>query len=291
MVLPQVAQHAAEAAQASEPVQDQPHDLWTCSSGSNCEFAVRADHVAGRRLAEPFAAAGPVEAAGLHALLELMQLEASHEPLDGQDQAIVEVDGMIQAILIGEQGVEGVVQTLIRRQQASSSRARRLIWKPEHQADVAEGDFGEQPGEIVAADGGGAGAALIAVEDADAVGGPAPGEGALPEVGLDLGGFAVALDLLGMGLADIDDGPTIQMVAEDLGGSDAGERFRGVIGHLPRGAADLGRGGAGAGGSGGSAGWRSWGVNSCQRGVVRRSGVGGRGGGLAGVGAWHGGPP
>ena len=83
---------------------------------------------------------------------------------------------------------------------------------------MAQGDLREQPGEIVAADGGSAGAALVAIEDANALGGPAPGQGPLLELGLDLGRFAVALDLLGVRLADIVDRPAFQMVALDLGG-------------------------------------------------------------------------
>ena len=51
------------------------------------------------------------------------------------------------------------------------------------------------------------------------------------EIGLDLGGFGVALDLLGMGLADIDDGPAFQVVQGDLGGSLARQRFSGC--HRP----------------------------------------------------------
>src|SRR5262249_7879715 len=89
----------------------------------------------------------------------------------------------------------------------------------ENEADVAQGDLREQPGEIVAADGGGGGAALVAIEDADALRGPAPGEGTLLELGLDLGRFAVALDLLGLRLPHIVDRPALQMVALDLGGS------------------------------------------------------------------------
>src|SRR5205823_2434999 len=96
---------------------------------------------------------------------------------------------------------------------------------------MAEGDFGQQPGEIVAADGAGRRAPLIAIEDADAFGGPTPVEGALAEIGLDRSGFAVALDLLGMGLADRDEGPTIQVAGGDLGGPVARPGFSG--GHRP----------------------------------------------------------
>ena len=92
VMLPQITQQAAEAAQDCELVQDQANDALRLLVGIELQFAVRADHVAGRDLAEPFAAAGAIQAAGLHPLLDLMQLDPSHESLDGQDEAIVEID-------------------------------------------------------------------------------------------------------------------------------------------------------------------------------------------------------
>jgi hypothetical protein len=87
--------------------------------------------------------------------------------LDGQDEAIVEVQRMVQSIEVGQQGIEG-------RTDFDQATTRLILageaveLEAEHQSDVAEGDLREQPGEIVAADGGGGGAPLIAIEDADA---------------------------------------------------------------------------------------------------------------------------
>ncbi len=190
------------------------------------QFAVGADHVAGRWLAEPFAAAGAAQPPGLHALLELMQLETSQEAFDGQDQTVVEVLRMIQAVLVCEQGVESGAN-LDQTAAGLVFAGQAVDLKAEHQADVAQGNFRQEPGEIIAAGGRRAGAALIAVEDANALGGPTPGAGVLLQVGLDLSGFAVALHLLGMRLTDIDDGPTFEMVSEDLGGPLGGYAFSG----------------------------------------------------------------
>jgi hypothetical protein len=66
------------------------------------------------------------------------------------------------------------------------------------------------------------------------------------EISLDLSRFAVALHLLGMRLADIDDRPTVEMVFLDFGGSVPGARIRGI--HWPPPFRRLGlgtRGGAG----------------------------------------------
>ena len=106
-VLPQVAQDPADAPQGRESLQDQPHDLLDLLVGIELQFAVGPDDIARRRLPQPFAATTPIEPAGLHPLLELVQLEAPHEALERQDHPIIEVMGMIQSVLVGQQGVEG----------------------------------------------------------------------------------------------------------------------------------------------------------------------------------------
>ena len=216
-LLPQVAQDPADASQGRELLQDQPHDLLDLLVGIELQFAVGPDDIARGRLPQPFAATTPIQPTGLHPLLELVQLEAPHEALDRQDHPIIEVMWMIQSVLVGQQGVEGGAD-LDQPTTVLVLTGQAIDLETEDQADVAQGDLREQPGEIVAAGGGGAGAALVAIEDADALRGPAPGEGPLLELGLDLGRFAVALDLLRVRLPDIVDRPAFQMVALDLGG-------------------------------------------------------------------------
>ena len=216
-LLPKVAQDPADAPQGREFLQDQPQNLPHLLVGIELQFAVGPDDVTRRRLPQPFAATTPIQPTGLHPLLELVQLETSHEALDRQDHPIIEVMWMIQSVLVGEQGVEGGADpdqpatVLVFTGQAVDLEA-------EDQADVAQGDLREQPGEIVAADSGGAGAALVAIEDANAFRRPAPGECPLLELGLDQGRFAVALDLLRVRLTDIVDRPALEMMALDLGG-------------------------------------------------------------------------
>ena len=152
----------------------------------------------------------------MHPLLDVVQFDPSGETLDVQKDAIVEISWIIQSVEVGQQRVEGGAEI----DQAATGlivAGEAIDLEADDQADVAQGDLREQPGEIVTTDGGGTGAALIAIEDADAFGGPAPLEGQLAELALDLGGFAVPLDLLGMRLSDIDDRPAFQMVLQDLG--------------------------------------------------------------------------
>ena len=86
VMLQQVAQQSAEAAQTGELVQDQVQDRLHLLVGIELQFGVRADHVAGRSLAEPFATTSTVQASGLHPLLNFMQLDSSHQTFDGQDE-------------------------------------------------------------------------------------------------------------------------------------------------------------------------------------------------------------
>jgi hypothetical protein len=170
--------------------------------GIELQFAVRSNDITRRRLAQPFAATTAIQSSGLHALLELMQLETSHEALDRQDQSIIEFMGMIQSVFVGKQGVEGGAEL----DQAATGlvlAGETIDLKAENQANVPECDLTQQQGEIIAAGGGGAGAALIAVEDPDSFRWPAPIDSALGEIGLDLGRFAVAMHLLKLRLTNI----------------------------------------------------------------------------------------
>ena len=160
-------------AQDGELLQDQAYYLLDLLVGIELQFAVRPDDVARGRLPQPFAATAPIQPTGLHPLLELVQFEASHEALDRQEHPIVEVMWMIQSVLVGEQGVEGGAD-LDQPATVLVFTGQAVDLEAEDQADVAQGDLREQPGEIVAADGAGTGAALVAIEDANAFRRPAP---------------------------------------------------------------------------------------------------------------------
>jgi hypothetical protein len=248
-MLPQVAQHGTDAPQNGELFQDQPDDMLDLFVGIELQFSVRPDDIARRLLSQPFAATAPIQTAGLHALLELVQLEAPHEAFERQNHPIIEIVWMIQAIFVGEQGVEcGADSDQVAAVLIFTSEAIDL--KAEDQPGVIEGDFGQQPGEIVAADPAGTGSALIAIEDTNAFRGPAPYERTLSEVGLDLSRFGMALSLLGMRLSNIDQGPPFEVARLDFVGAGRGEGISGI--HRPPPFRRLGRGLAGGAGSSGS---------------------------------------
>src|SRR5205807_9926112 len=96
-------------------------------------------------------------------------------------------------------------------------------------ADLIEGDLGQQRLKARPALGAGAAVALVFVDDGDNVAGPAQPDGPLRQGILPLGGLAVVEDLLGRGLADIDDGAAVEVMGLDLGTERARprERWRG----------------------------------------------------------------
>jgi len=82
---------------------------------------------------------------------------------------------------------------------------------------VIEADLGEQPLEAEPSLGRGPTLALIVVDDEDAVRRPTKIHSPLGEGVLAVGGLAVLGDLLGGGLADVDDGQAVQVPGLDLG--------------------------------------------------------------------------
>ena len=103
-------------------------------------------------------------------------------------------------------------------------------------------DLGQQPLEARPAGDGPAAAALVLVDDGHAVRRPAQLRGAAAEVVLQVGRLAVLVDLLGAGLADVDDRQPLMVPGLDLAQAPGG---------------GAGRSGAAPGCTGGSPGRRS----------------------------------
>jgi hypothetical protein len=92
----------------------------------------------------------------------------------------------------------------------------------EDQADMLHGHLGQEALKTVPAVGPTTGQALIVVDDQDAIPGPAQGDRVVGEGILALPRLAMIEDLLRVGLADVDDGESIELKIEDLGRSQGG---------------------------------------------------------------------
>src|SRR4029079_8566920 len=87
-----------------------------------------------------------------------------------------------------------------------------------------ETDLGEQPLKARSSFGRGPALALIVVDDEDSVRRPTELHGPIDEPVLASGGFLFLGDLLGGGLADVDDGQPVEMPGLDLGGAEQTSR-------------------------------------------------------------------
>ena len=151
-----------------------------------------------------------------HPAAEEVQLGLGHDPREPEQEPVVVIGRVVQPILVGEQDAEHRTQfdelmpVLARAGQPAHLQA-------EDQPDVVETDFGEQPLKAQSPLGRGPALALILVDDENAVRRPTEFDGPIDEGVLAVGGFPVLGDLLGGGLADVDDGQPVEMPGLDLG--------------------------------------------------------------------------
>ena len=99
-----------------------------------------------------------------------MQLGLGHGALEAQQQAVGVLAGVVDAVLVDDQGLgQGTELEQAIPVAAGAGQPRGL--QAEDGAGVAEADLGDEGLEAVAAGGGGARSALILVDDRDRLGG------------------------------------------------------------------------------------------------------------------------
>ena len=147
-----------------------------------------------------------------------MQLGLAHDPLETQEQTVVEVGRVVQPIVVAQQRAEQAARAHhgdpVR---VGASQATGVLAQKD--ADMIETEFGEDVLEAVAALDRLSGASLVRVDDLDAIAGPAERDGHVGQGILARGRLLVLGHLLGTRLADIDDGFPIEMMVADLGGT------------------------------------------------------------------------
>jgi hypothetical protein len=137
------------------------------------------------------------------------RLQAQQEPV------VITAAGIIHRFGIGDERVEqGADLEELMPVPAGPCQARHL--DAEDEADVAEADLGDQPLEPEPTLDGLAGAPEVVIDHDHALARPSKVHGPLDQGVLEAGGLLVALDLLGRGLPNVDDGQTLAVSAADL---------------------------------------------------------------------------
>ena len=102
----QKAQQAAHRPLPLELLEDQPDDPLNLLVGIQREAAVRRFDIADRRMVVDRAATGLVQQALVHAIAQQVNFRFAHGSLEAQQQAVVVLGRIIDAVLIGQQGLK-----------------------------------------------------------------------------------------------------------------------------------------------------------------------------------------
>ena len=195
----------------------------------------RGDQLAAAGLGhDPAAQPGPDE----------MQFCFRHLPFHAQQQPVVEVTGVIEAVFVADQraGHAAQLQQLV---PVGGVAGQPGAFQAQDDPGPAEGDLGDQLLESFPVGGAGAGLALVDVDDGDLAGGPAQRDRPAAQVVLADRGLGVVQDLLEAGLADIQQGGPGEMGGGHLRGGGVGEH--GCSFPAPGGAGSGWKDGSGAG--------------------------------------------
>ena len=174
-----------------------------------------APHQPGRQRDAQLAAGSLVPQPAEHPGAQHLELSLAHGPLEAQQQPVIEHAGMVDAGLVGDQGIGDPAQVqqpvpLGRRPGQPGDLQRQ------HDTDLAERDLLGQLGEPGPGRQPGPADAQVGVDDADRRARPAQPGGPADQVVLAQGGFPVALDLDEGGLAAVDQRRAAQMTCRYL---------------------------------------------------------------------------
>ena len=206
----QVAEDLADRAQAPELVENQADDRTGLLVRVEVEPAVWRADVADRRVQEDLAAADLVEQPLAHPSAEDVQLRLGHDPSQSEQEPVVVVGRVIQPVLIRQEGAEQGAQ-LQQLMPVLAGAGQPTHLQAEDQSDVVQTDFRKQPLEAEPVVGRSPALALILVNDENAFGGPTEFDGPVDQSILAVGGLAILGDLLRGGLADVDNGESVEM--------------------------------------------------------------------------------
>ena len=165
-----------QAALAIELVEDHPHHLLSLLVGVEGQPAAGFAYIADRRVVEQLAAAGLVQSPLVHPEAQEVELGLAHDTLQTQEQTVVEVGRVVQAIVVAQQRPEQAARAHHRDPvRVVASQATGILSK--ENADMIKAKFREDVLKTWATLNRLSSARLVRVDDLDAVAGPAERDG------------------------------------------------------------------------------------------------------------------
>ena len=159
-----------------------------------------------------------------------MQLILADLPFHAQDQSVVKVARVVEAVFVADQGAgHGAdFQQLV---PVGVVAGQPGAFQAEHDPGPAQGDLGDQLLEPFPAGGAGAGVALVDVDHGDLVRRPAGADRLAAQIVLADRGLGVVDDLLEAGLADVQKSRSGEVGGGHLRRRGIGEHCRGLLQH------------------------------------------------------------
>ena len=145
-----------------------------------------------------------------------MQFRFAHRALESQEQPVIEMAWIVEAVLVQNQSVRqraNLQQTMPVR--AVARQARDL--QAHHDPCFAQANIGDQTLKAFALAGGGAGLALIMIDHYDSIFRPTQRHRALAQGVLSLGALGIFKHLAQGGLANIEISGALEMFSGELG--------------------------------------------------------------------------
>ena len=199
-------------------VEDQADDLADLLVGVHLDpFRGELD-VAGGHAVKEFAALGLVQPASFQSISHSNKLEFADCSLQAEQEPVVGVLRVVDAVLVREDRPEDGthLQEIVPIPVVAGDAAHL---DPEDQADMLHGNLGQEALKSAPLVGRPAALPLIVVDDHDAIPGPSQGDRVVGEGVLPFPRFPMVEDLLGIGLAHVNDSEAVEVEIQDLRGS------------------------------------------------------------------------
>ena len=215
LMINQIAHNFTDRLEAIEQIEYKTDRRLRLPVGIKRHLARGMTHVAHRHGLTQFAPSRLGFAARQHPRLQDMQFGFRHCSLQPQQQAIVVVGRIIHPIGVGDQRIEQRADLQQLMPVPARARQPRHL-DAQHEADIAQAHFGDQPLKAQTSLDARAGAPEIVVDHHDLFPPPAVLRGAIGEPVLQPGRLLMALNLLNRRLADVDDRQTVLVASQDL---------------------------------------------------------------------------